>query len=99
MVCPHNHICYTNIDDEIDFVSRGCINRPVYNSIFYFCNSTSCNDKAYLRPKLRIQREEISITVPHANLKSLSILGDNKSSVKQTTKLLLLLVMSVMMYA
>ncbi|CAB3226685.1 unnamed protein product [Arctia plantaginis] len=20
MVCPHNHICYTNIDDEIDFV-------------------------------------------------------------------------------
>ncbi|XP_026733985.1 uncharacterized protein LOC113498242 isoform X2 [Trichoplusia ni] len=61
MVCGRNQLCYTNIDDETDFVSRGCIDKPLYNSIYYFCNSSACNDDKFINPKqkLRFRTEQI----------------------------------------
>ncbi|CAH1636416.1 unnamed protein product [Spodoptera littoralis] len=40
MVCGRHQLCYTNVDDETDFVSRGCIAQPLYNSVYFFCNNT-----------------------------------------------------------
>lgn len=61
MVCGRNQLCYTNIDDETDFVSRGCTDKPLYNSIYYFCNSSACNDDKFINPKqkLRFRTEQI----------------------------------------
>lgn len=50
MVCPHNQLCYTNIDDESDFVSRGCTDKQMFNSIYFFCNYTGCNKEQYPNP-------------------------------------------------
>lgn len=61
MVCGVNQICYTNIDDETDFVSRGCVNTVVFNSMYYFCNNSMCNNVKFLNPKLRISQEEIQV--------------------------------------
>ncbi|XP_028175951.1 uncharacterized protein LOC114364139 [Ostrinia furnacalis] len=52
MVCGHNQLCYINIDDEVDHVSRGCKSKPVYNTMYFFCNRSGCNNAEHLNPKL-----------------------------------------------
>ncbi|CAF4851387.1 unnamed protein product [Pieris macdunnoughi] len=59
MVCAKNQVCFTNIDLDTDFVSRGCVDVPVFNSMYNFCNNTNCNNVAYKNAKLIKRRSEI----------------------------------------
>ena len=61
MVCPRNQLCFTNIDDEIDFVSRGCTAKHIFNSIYFFCNSTGCNKQRYPTPADRRRTMNIKL--------------------------------------
>lgn len=63
MICPRKQLCYTNIDDETDFVSRGCTDKPLFNSFYIFCNSTGCNTAAFPDPKQkrRLRAEAIHL--------------------------------------
>lgn len=47
MACGSDQLCFTNIDNEIGFVGRGCAFKPVFNSIYFFCNKTDCNNQSY----------------------------------------------------
>ncbi|XP_059057526.1 uncharacterized protein LOC131851110 [Achroia grisella] len=55
MVCGHNQLCYVNIDDELDYVSRGCTQMPAFNSMYYLCNKTVCNNNDFQNPKLTMR--------------------------------------------
>ncbi|KAJ8723254.1 hypothetical protein PYW08_003166 [Mythimna loreyi] len=63
MVCAHNQLCYTNVDDEIDFVSRGCIDKPLFNSMFIFCNTAKCNTQPFPNPreKTRLRSQAVQL--------------------------------------
>ncbi|XP_045536056.1 uncharacterized protein LOC106711354 [Papilio machaon] len=56
VVCGRNQVCYVNHDEESDFVTRGCINTPAYNSMFYLCNNSLCNSKPFNIPKIRSEQ-------------------------------------------
>lgn len=63
MHCGHRQICYTNINPQMGFgdaVSRGCIDMPVSNSYYMFCNKTKCNNKEY--PSSRGKRQQFVFT-------------------------------------
>lgn len=47
MTCGRNQFCFTHIDTENDFVSRGCISMPAYNAIYIYCKTEKCNNIAY----------------------------------------------------
>ncbi|XP_021202077.1 uncharacterized protein LOC101738688 isoform X5 [Bombyx mori] len=42
-VCARGQYCFINIDEQTDFVSRGCISEPVYNKFYKFCDESNCN--------------------------------------------------------
>ncbi|XP_052755367.1 uncharacterized protein LOC113509898 [Galleria mellonella] len=58
MVCGRNQLCYVNIDNKLNYVSRGCTQMPVFNSMYYLCNKTSCNSKEFKNPKSKTHLRE-----------------------------------------
>ncbi|XP_063381839.1 uncharacterized protein LOC134668287 [Cydia fagiglandana] len=46
-ICDEGQMCYTHIDKTKGSISRGCANKPAYNSLFTFCNQSYCNDNNY----------------------------------------------------
>ncbi|XP_063362841.1 uncharacterized protein LOC134651671 [Cydia amplana] len=46
-ICDEGQMCFTQIDKTKGSISRGCANKPAYNSFLTFCNQSSCNDKNY----------------------------------------------------
>lgn len=63
MVCGHNQICYVKIDANSAFVSRGCIDKPSYNTFYKLCNTTLCNLCLYKNPKMP-PTQELTINTP-----------------------------------
>ncbi|KAL0830672.1 hypothetical protein ABMA28_002809 [Loxostege sticticalis] len=60
MICEADQICYINIDDEVDHVSRGCMSIPVFTSMYFFCNQTGCNDHEHTNPRLTFRALPLS---------------------------------------
>lgn len=56
------------------YVSRGCIGTPVFNRMFFFCNSSYCNSKPYDNPA-KIKRSFIGLKAfnEENNLKARSL--------------------------
>ncbi|XP_063534907.1 uncharacterized protein LOC134744891 [Cydia strobilella] len=46
-ICDEGQMCFTQIDKTKGSISRGCADKPAYNSFFTFCNQSYCNDKNY----------------------------------------------------
>lgn len=69
MQCGHNELCFTNIDQQIDFVSRGCIAKPAFNSLYYLCNNSNCNNERYSNPRSK-RSEFIFRTIPLVKVSS-----------------------------
>lgn len=69
MQCGQNELCFTNIDHQIDFVSRGCIIKPAYNALYYFCNESKCNNQIYFNPRKK-RSEFLFRTIPLVKVSS-----------------------------
>lgn len=52
MICGHGQLCYVNINNQYNYVSRGCITKPAFNSFHYFCNTSKCNNVSYFYQKV-----------------------------------------------
>ncbi|KAJ0183358.1 hypothetical protein K1T71_001334 [Dendrolimus kikuchii] len=70
MVCAKHQLCYTTFVEQSNYVSRGCISKPFYNSMIFYCNESLCNKNQFFNPLRKKPLFELYYAEPRSKLVS-----------------------------
>lgn len=77
--CKRNELCYTLLNGHDRLVKRGCVSKPIFNSFYYYCKDSLCNNRQIAHPYIQQHSGSMFLKNLYRNLHPRISLLDYKS--------------------